>query len=250
MDETVNRQDASRQDAVAGDGDQRTDQDGFLHLIIDANVVNNMQLRNKRPPRPSTVSVNKPAEEPDSLGTLLSDLADRNLHNISSSEDPNNVRMRSLSDSHRSVPLQETGIQIPHRHPSRYYTQHTPPLSYSPAIEPHNPYSTSGHLYPAKGLPDTPQSSTVLPKRSQTTLRSSLHSKAYKSTYPELHENIPRSMSCSFDASGSQTFVDASSYDSVPDSPAKLVCRPSRPMLTLVAASLCCNNSPDPGSRR
>ena len=137
-----------------------------------------------------------------------------------------------LPDSHQLA--LGTGIQIPNRQAPNVFGQFSPPLSYSPSlVDTTNPYSTSAHLYPQSSptnLPDSPQSTAqpvVERKKHSKTMYSSLGSRNY--TY-EMEDVIPplkptsRSLSYSFGKpSRPATFVDASSYESVPDSPAKMV---------------------------
>jgi hypothetical protein len=80
-------------------------------------------------------------------------------------------------------------------------------------------------------LPDTPQSnitSMLEAQRQPKPMRSSMGSQHPKSAYPhsrpQRSDVINRSMSYSYGANTRQApFIDSSSYESVPDSPAKLV---------------------------
>jgi hypothetical protein len=191
------------------------------HLTINTTVVGSNNQRETRPPPLESIAETEAA-----------------VHERDNSFDQNHLlsdkhpRMRAMSDSERALFSAGTGVRIPQKHPLPLYTQLTPPLSYSPgAFDTHNPYSTSAHLYPAEspqsGLPDTPQSmvgSSLLPKRSSKTLHSSTHHPRQTSAQTD---GVARSLSYSFGThSGQNTFVDASSYDSVPDSPAKMVSTP------------------------
>jgi hypothetical protein len=195
-----------------------------LHLTIDTTT----SQREMRPPLLASIAETEAAAAA-AAAHYTDDDFDQN--HILSDKHP---RMRAMSDSERAFFSSGTGVRIPPKHssPSPLYTQLTPPLSYSPGIfDIHNPYSTSAHMFPAdsppNGLPDTPQStagSSLLPKRSSKTLRSSLssiHDPRQTSTHTD---GVARSQSYSFGGHSRQTtFVDASSYDTVPDSPAKMV---------------------------
>jgi len=187
-----------------------------LHLTIDTT-----SQREIRPPRLASIAETKAAAH------HKDDNFDEN-HLLSDKH----MRMRAMSESERALFSSGTGVRIPQKHSSPLYTQLTPPLSYSPgAFDTHNPYSTSAHMFPADSppsdLPDTPESTagfSLPPKRSAKTPRSSLgslHHPKQTSTHPD---GVARSQSYSFGGHSRQTtFVDASSYDSVPDSPAKMV---------------------------
>jgi len=188
-----------------------------LHLTIDTAVGSNNQREIRPPLLPSIAETEATVHHRDhslDQNHLLSDI---------------HPRMRAMSDSERALFSSGTGVRIPQKHPSPLYPQLTPPLSYSPgAFDTHNPYSTSAHLYsadsPPSGLPDTPQStvgSSLLPNRSSKTLHSSIHHPRQTSNQTD---GVARSLSYSYGTHSRQsTFVDASSYDSVPDSPAKMV---------------------------
>ena len=198
-----------------------------LHLTIDTTT----SQRETRPPLLASIAETEAAAAA-AAAHYTDDDFDQN--HLLSDKHP---RMRAMSDSERALFSSGTGVRIPQKHssPSPLYTQLTPPLSYSPAnFDIHNPYSTSAHMFPAdsppNGLPDTPQSaagSSLLPKRSSKTLRSSLTSAHHPRQTSTHTDGVARSQSYSFGGHSRQTtFVDASSYDTVPDSPAKNVLMP------------------------
>jgi hypothetical protein len=217
------------------------DTDGTLHLTIDTSVLNQSKTRNHASDIPHLVT--SPPEEA---------VVDDNMLSIKQSNHHHSGRkMRPTSDS----PTFDwrSGVRIPARQKSHVSSQFTPPMTESPSFDAHHPYATSVHLYSAEStlneeLPESPQSSTgafVPGRRNSRGLVLSLqHNEEDKLTLAKtMPETIPRtapfhrsssesatrSLSDSYGVhhhhhhQRTSTFVDASSYDEVPDSPAKLV---------------------------
>jgi len=221
--------------------------DGALHhLTIDTSVVNS-NARNLASDIPRLA-----AFPPTDHDHTVEAEADEGMLTIKYSKDHSdrNPRVRAMSDSERALYNRETGVRIPaQRHIGPVYPQLTPPLSESPgSFDAHHPYSTSAHLYstgspPNESLPDSPQSSGgafVPGRRNSKGLQISLqHNEQDKLTHaqtlpiPPFHRSphdVGRSASYSYGATlhdhyhhRTPTYVDASSYEDIPNSPAKLV---------------------------
>lgn len=200
------------------------------HLTIDTEVVPRNFHGELGSERDSSTSVN----ERDPLRVM------HNGHSSIHNPDPGQLdahhRTRAVSNLEKSQYSSGTGIRIPQRHPSLMSgSTLTPPYTFSPgAVQTDHPYSTSAHLFPSgspsNDLPDTPQSninSILDTQRHPKPIRSSMGSQTSKSAYPHPRQRsdaFTRSLSYSYGVHARQpTFIDSSSYESVPDSPAKLV---------------------------
>jgi hypothetical protein len=184
-----------------------------------------------RSPASSTTLVNRSL--PQSSLSSSSPMPHAANHNGSTGDRGN--RRQELSRPHRalnerlghSTSEPDTSIQIPHKKPVNGFSQLTPPLSYSSlsSVDSQNPYANSAHLlYPHEAtstakLPDSPESISALAVDIRRHA-ASLHSAPRP--HPKL---VARSFSCSLAKPPTRqaSFVDASSYESVPDSPAKNV---------------------------
>jgi hypothetical protein len=141
------------------------------------------------------------------------------------------LRLRALSESDHYQLQSGIGIQIPHN-PAQRSTALSPPLSYSPVSIPSNSlYSTSAHLYSSDehSLPDTPQSSITSlleSKRHPKTARASLGPHITRTGQNRRQTGdgygLNRSVTYSY-GSREHSYVDASSFETIPDSPAKMV---------------------------
>jgi hypothetical protein len=212
-------------------GDKETSEnEGSIHLTIDTSVVNRSSYRSVRTPLLTSANY----DHSDTLTAITE--SDDNGKTIAASYYDLPSRMRAMSESERSLFNSGTGIRIPQKPATHLYSLLTPPPSYSPAsIDSDNPYSTSAHLYPADSapdiFPDSPQSLASRRGRGPSQLRSSLYPmhRAPRSAHSRSPTDgsgvgVARSASYSFGGHSQQpTYVDASSYDSVPDSPAKQV---------------------------
>ena len=202
----------------------KSETDGAPHLKIDTSVVSHNYHHEKGIPPPTATNIPN-----NSLLEAMQNKV-RTTKNTTHSFHPHvHPRMRAMSESERLLFNSANGIRIPVKHPMRPFTQLTPPLSNSPGFfDTHNPYSTSAHIV------DSPPENTDFsyPERrrnSKGLVLSSLDSNGQKSRSSEFlspTEGVVRSQSCSYGAgahSRQHTFVDASSYECVPDSPAKHV---------------------------
>jgi hypothetical protein len=227
--------------------------DSALHLTIDTSIVNPRKSHAHNSIPRVVASPSGPEE-----GRAQEAVEDENMLSIkysSNGHHDRNPRLRAMSDSERALYNSQTGMRIPARHHGHVYSQLTPPLSESSgSFDAHNPYSTSAHLYstgspPREQLPDSPGSSAgpfVHRRRNSRGLQLSLqHREEDRVTQAKiipdnLHRasslyrspsEVGRSASYAFGTSNipthhhhrTHTFVDASSYEDVPDSPAKLV---------------------------
>jgi hypothetical protein len=198
------------------------------HLTIDTEIVPRNSHGELGSHRETSTSVN----ETDPLQVM------HNGHSTTHNPDPAQRdaqhRTRAASHIEKSQYSSGTGIRIPQRHPSLMSgSTLTPPYTFSPgAVQTDNPYSTSAHLFrsPSNDLPDTPQSnitSILDAQRHPKSMRSSTGSQNSKSAYTHPRQRsdpISRSLSYSYGVHARQpTYIDSSSYESVPDSPAKLV---------------------------
>jgi hypothetical protein len=226
--------------------------DSAMHLTIDTSIVS---------PRKGHVQNSIPrvvASPSGDEGRAHEAVEDENMLSIKYSSNGHldrNPRLRAMSDSERALYSSHTGMRIPGRHQGHVYSQLTPPLSESSdSFDAHNPYSTSAHLYstgspPREQLPDSPQSSAgtfVHGRRNSRGLQLSLQHREEDrvtqakiipdnlhraSSFYQSPSEVGRSASYAFGTSNipnhhhhrTHTFVDASSYEDVPDSPAKLV---------------------------
>jgi hypothetical protein len=200
------------------------DSESASQLSVDTPVVNHADHHQNG--TPLTCANN---DEDDSLGSVQITGIHKTPPN-SSNYDAHS-RVRAMSESERTLFSSETGVRIFQKDPSHFYTQLTPPHSSSLAsFDTHNPYSTSAHIIPPlRSVLDSPQSNFgfVYPsKRPTVTPRSSLALSYHNSEDSSLccpTEGGSRSLSLSYDNSTQHTYVDASSYDSIPDSPATRV---------------------------
>jgi len=219
--------------------------DGALHhLTIDTSVVNSNAIDHA-----SDIPRLVPQKEHDHTAEAEAD-EDMLTIKYPKNHSARNPRIRAMSDSERALYNKETGMRIPvQKHIGPVYRQLTPPLSESPSsFDPHNPYSTSAHLsstgsLPNESLPDSPQSSNgafVPGRRNSRGLQISVKNNdpnkfthAQTLPIPQFHRSpneVGRSASYSYGATlhdrhhqRTPTFVDASSYEDIPNSPAKLV---------------------------
>lgn len=201
--------------------------DDPLHLKIDTSVVIHNNHHGFDIPRPTSNSIR--GTEAVQAETNI----DKNLSHSRPSDA--HARLRAMSESERALFNSGTGVRIPQKHAVHLDMQLTPPPSNSPGFfDTHNPYSTSAHIFPAdsppKGFPESPQSNTnpTFLRRNSKGLLLSLGSSNHKPASADIRspfEGVARSFSYSYGVSplSRQRFVDASSYDSVPESPAKLV---------------------------
>lgn len=153
---------------------------------------------------------------------------------LNSSNHDTHVRVRAMSESERTLFSSANGVRMFQKEPSHFYSKLTPPLSSSFAsLETHNPYSTSAHIIPLEAplgsILNSPQSNfgfVYTPRRPAVTPRSvglNYHNSEISSLLSPT-DGVARSMSFSYGGhSTQQTYVDASSYDSIPDSPATRV---------------------------
>jgi hypothetical protein len=161
---------------------------------------------------------------------------------VSTEEEPYHFRKRAVTDIADSYYFKpDLGIRIPNRplqqslhqpNPDSF-GQFSPPLSLSPGLfDSNNPYSTSAHLYPHHSptkLPDTPEPAFASMLKHAQTMYPPIGSRNYRHEIADLRSPlksaaVARSSSWSFNKTARQaTYVDASSYESVPDSPAKMV---------------------------
>jgi hypothetical protein len=158
-------------------------------------------------------------------------------------------RIRAMSESEQSQFSSGTGIRI-NQKPTVYpHPQLTPPPSYSPTNLPQQPghphyvYATSAHLYtPAEIEPSFPALPTITESnRLHKSMYGSLGSRNHQTKHPD-----PRSPSAvpnrtqSWSVHTRQTpYVSASSYESVPDSPAKSVDPHACKLTETVPPTLC-----------
>jgi len=219
--------------------------DGALHhLTIDTSLVNGNAI-NQASDIPRLVPQNDDnTVEAEAAEDMLTIKCPKN-------HSDRNPRIRAMSDSERALYNKQTGMRIPvQRHIGPVRPQLSPPLSESSSFDPHNPYSTSAHVSstgspPNTGLPDSPQSSSgafIPGRRNSRGLQISVqHNSPSKLTHaqtlpiPPFHRSpneVGRSASYSYGATihdrhhqRTPTFVDASSYEDLPNSPAKLVSR-------------------------
>jgi len=220
--------------------------DDLPHLLIDTH----MGVNHRLPANLKQVHIDATADryphDDDRSSTIKStqdgndDLA--SSHSVAN-EQHHHFRKRAVTDLTDLHPAPAAiGIRIPNRQQPQPtidpFGQLSPPLSLSPSLlDSYNPYSTSAHLFsqhsPTK-LPDTPETSALPPiiKHTQT-MFSALPSRSYIHDIADMRSPLrPVSRSVSLTSYNRsvprQTYVDASSYESVPDSPAKLV-----PLLTI-----------------
>jgi hypothetical protein len=229
------------------------------HLSIDTSDTSVRRQHPVATQSPSLMAVSHEDDVPLELAD--GDTLSNTLRSFSRSQASHRLRAMSESETVRS----HNGVRIPQKitgFPSLVNTQLTPPLSYS--LDPRNPYSTSAHIFPtplpARPLPDSPQSSISESRRIPKLLRSSLGSATFRPESARARsaaEGVSRSLSYSYGThSRQQTFVDASSYESVPDSPAKLVLtstsflRDIMLMLRTVVTVICTNDLSYSKSRR
>jgi hypothetical protein len=206
--------------------------DGALHLTIDTSVVTHPKHHGISIPRSTSTSNG----EHELVGAIQNETSINKTLSHSLQRPDTHARIRAMSESERAFFDSGTGVRIPQKHATSLHTQLTPPFSNSPGFfDTHDPYSTSAHIFPADsppsiGFPDTPRSnpSSVSPtRRNSKGLILSLPSSSHipKSTpFLSPSDGITRSLSYSFGAhSQQQAFVDASSYEGIPESPAKNV---------------------------
>lgn len=206
-----------------------------LNTITEGEVARGLKVDTDVTPRAFYGDFGSPLTmepESDGYGTDKEGADDRSEKKQTTSEHiDHHLRLRALSESDHYQLQSGIGIHIPHN-PAQRSSMLSPPLSYSPVSIPSNSlYSTSAHLYSSDehGLPDTPQSSITSlldSKRHPRAARVSLGPHVNKSGHNRRQTGdgygLNRSVTYSY-GSRSQSFVDASSFDSVPDSPAKMV---------------------------
>ena len=160
----------------------------------------------------------------------LADGSNEKKHTLSEQMD-HHLRLRALSESDHYQLQSGIGIQIPHNHAQRSNPL-SPPMSYSPVPIPSNSlYSTSAHLYSSDehSLPDTPQSSITSlleskrhPKPARASLGPHINRTGHNRRTTGDGYGLNRSVTYSY-GSREHSYIDASSFESVPDSPAKMV---------------------------
>jgi hypothetical protein len=230
--------------------------DGILHLKIDTSVVNHHGI--DCIPRPSSTST----DEHEFVGAMETETnIDKNIpHSLPTTD--YHTRVRAMSESERALFNSRTGVRIPQKHSMHLHTQLTPPLSHSPGFfDTHNPYSTSAHMFSSgsisnEQLPESPQLNTFPGRRNSKGLLLALGLSSPKPAPTDFLspvQGVPRSFSYAYGASPlsrRHAFVDASSYEGVPESPAKLVDLLFSRMLKLVPARICPENCSNSFTRR
>lgn len=203
--------------------------DGILHLTIDTSVVNHHGI--DCIPRPTSTST----DEHEFVGAMQTETnIDKTIpHSLPTTDF--HTRTRAMSESERALFNSRTGVRIPQKHSMHLHTQLTPPLSHSPGFfDTHNPYSTSAHLFSSDSisneqLPESPQLNTFPGRRNSKGLILALSlssSKPASTDFLSPVQGVARAFSYPYGASPlprHHAFVDASSYDGVPESPAKHV---------------------------
>ena len=207
-------------------GKGKTDEsetDGAPHLKIDTSVVSHNYHYEKGIPPPTATNIphNHP---PEAMQNKVR--TDKNsTHPFHPEVHP---RMRAMSESERALFNSATGIRIPVKHPLHPSTQLTPRSNPPGFFDAHYPYSTSAYLVES---PPENKSFTYPARRRNSkglvlSLPGSNDQKPPSTDFRSPTEGVARSQSYSYGAgahSRQQTFVDASSYECVPDSPAKYV---------------------------
>ena len=163
---------------------------------------------------------------------LADDRKEKKQPSTTSEHIDHHLRLRALSESDHYQLQSGIGIHIPHNPPQRSSSLLSPPMSYSPVSIPSNSlYSTSAHLYSTdeQSLPDTPQSSITSlleskrhPRAARASLGPSINKSGHNRRQTGDGYGLHRAVTYSY-GSRQHSFVDASSFDSVPDSPAKMV---------------------------
>lgn len=198
------------------------------HLTIDTSIASQADLTERRDlplPLKGDTGDNMAAIHDTNIGST----GHTNIWNL----DVPSSRIRAMSESEQSHFSSGNGIRINQKPTVYSYPQLTPPPSYSPTNVPQQPghphyvYATSAHLYtPAEIEPSFPVLPTITESnRLHKSVYGSLGSRNHKTKYPD-----PRSPSAvpnrtqSWSVQSRQPpYVSASSYESVPDSPAKSV---------------------------
>ena len=203
---------------------EESETDGAPHLKIDTSVVSHNYHDEKGIPPPTETNI--PNNYP--LEAMQNKIrTDKNTtHSVRPDVHP---RMRAMSESKHAFFNSTNGVRIPVKNPMHPSSQLTPPRSNSPGFfDTHNGYSTSAHL--VESPPENNSFSYPARRRnSKGLILSSLGSNDQKPLSMDFllpTEGATRSLSYTYGAgahSRQQTFVDASSYESVPDSPAKYV---------------------------
>lgn len=158
--------------------------------------------------------------------------------------------MVALGELGHSAYNSGVGVPIPKRRPS-CYTPLTP--SSPPSVLPYHPYSSQS---PASRMPEPPSKlwPTSTPRRRIKPLRSFVSPQTTKGTpirRPSI-DAMSTYLSPTFSTpSRPGSFIDASSYECIPDSPAKQVLPPIRlcRSYNIVASSIYSNNNPDTSAR-
>jgi hypothetical protein len=216
---------------VAGEGKQQIhyqkDGEANPHLTIVTEVVPRNFHGELGSQRRTSTSVNETRPQ-----RIL-----HNGHSTGNPTDPSQAdvhhRARAVSNLEQSQYSSGTGILIPRRPSIMSGSTLTPPYTFSPGdVLTDNLYSTSAHLFsspsPSNNLPDTPQSTitSILeaqrqPKHTRSFIGSQHSKSAYPAPRPTRSDGINRSLSYAYGANNRP--IDSSSYESIPDSPAKLV---------------------------
>lgn len=184
--------------------------------------------------------------------TLAHKLSDRTQSKVMERMVPERRRsMVALGELGPSAYNSGVGVPIPKRRPSCCYTPLAP--SSPPSVLPYHPYSSQSQST------RVPEPSSKLwpistPRRRLKPLRSFVSPQTTKGT-PVRRPSIDAMstyLSPTFPTlSRPGSFIDASSYESIPDSPAKQVVPPLRfcRSYNIVASSIYSNNNPDASAR-
>jgi hypothetical protein len=192
--------------------------DGLLRLSIDTSVSQNGTKQQRPSVQMAPANVDGRRPPPEAVRKADTTKSTQEIHGKPRAWSESVNRKFSLGDE----------IYDSYEYQSHRFGDYAPPMSSPHSRDVHNPYSTSAHIYPADesatafSVESPPSTMRTQVKRPPPSARHTLSPKSIRIENRAVPEaGLGRSMSYSFGTPTS--FVDASSYDSVPDSPAKMV---------------------------